>query len=340
MIYMRPATPADIETLMRISNAVGSGMSSMPTDRQTWQHKLSVSEQSFSKRVTAPEGEIYFLVMVDGETDQIVGTAAVYAGVGLDQPFYSYKVSTLVSHSAELGKKNTMGVLYLVNDYTGCTEIGSLYLSPDYRRDGNGRFLSRSRFLLLADFPERFGDTIIAEMRGWQNAAGKSPFWEHLGRKFFGLGFENADYMSAVKGNQFITDLMPRHPIYVDLLPEEARHAIGKPHDASRPALSLLEKEGFRNAGYIDIFDGGPTVQCQRVNIQTLRQTAHHPVGRIVPDREIGAETPYIISNGNLTSYRLVCQPLRIDGDGQAVIGEETARHLQVQPLDRISFAP
>ena len=37
---------------------------------------------------------------------------------------------------------------------------------------------------------------------------------------------------------------------------------IGKVHPQTAPARTVLEKEGFRYLNYIDIFDGGPTLEC------------------------------------------------------------------------------
>ncbi|OUR75275.1 hypothetical protein A9Q83_17735 [Alphaproteobacteria bacterium 46_93_T64] len=338
MIVIRPAKTSDLNCLLEISMATGSGMSSMPSDLNSWAAKIKKSEESFAKQASAPEGEIYFMVMEDSETSKIVGTTAIYAGVGLDQPFFSYKVSKLVSFSKGLDKKNQMNVLHLVNDFTGATEIGSLFLDKDYRKNGNGRFLSRGRFLMISDFPDRFGDPIFAEMRGWQDEEGRSPFWEHLGRKFFGLGFENADFMSSVKGNQFIADLMPRHPIYADLLPTSAQEVIGEPHGASAPALRLLEKEGFRKSGYVDIFDGGPTVHCQSGNIETIRNVQTRKVSNLVEDREITDTTRYIISNRSSNDYRLVNQSLTLHQDGTVFMGRASAKALHVSIGDTITY--
>jgi len=338
MIIIRPARKEDLNGLLEISHATGSGMSSMPSDLDSWATKIHKSEESFAKHASAPEGEIYFMVMEDDESNKIVGTTAIYAGVGLDQPFFSYKVSTLVSFSAGLDKKNQMNVLHLVNDFTGATEIGSLFLDKDYRKNGNGRFLSRSRFLMISDFPDRFGDPIFAEMRGWQDEEGRSPFWDHLGQKFFGLGFENADFMSAVKGNQFVSDLMPRHPIYTDLLPKTAQTVIGEPHSSSAPALRLLEKEGFRKSGYVDIFDGGPTVQCQSNNIDTVRRSKSGTLAKIVPDKELSNSPLFIISNRSSKDYRLVNQPLICSGDDTLTIGEHTAKALHVSAGEKIAY--
>lgn len=42
----------------------------------------------------------------------------------------------------------------------------------------------------------------------------------------------------------------------------EARDVIGQVHPQTAPARAVLEKEGFRYRNYIDIFDGGPTLEC------------------------------------------------------------------------------
>ena len=94
--------------------------------------------------------------------------------------------------------------------------------------------------------------------------------YQQEARKFLGLAemreasmdFDRADYLTGVGQKTFVAELMPKHPIYIDLLPETARAVIREPHPNTRPALSLLESEGFRCEGYVDIFDAGPTVQA------------------------------------------------------------------------------
>lgn len=339
MIFIRPAQADDLESLLNISLVTGSGMSSMPSDLESWKTKISTSIESFAKNAEQSNGEIYFMVMEDSDTAEVIGTTAIYAGVGLDQPFYSYKVSKLVSFSQELKKKNALEILHLVNDFTGATEIGSLFLHPQYRKDGNGRFLSRGRFVMISDFPQRFGEPIIAELRGWQDKQGVSPFWEHLGQKFFGLGFENADFMSSVKGKQFISDLMPRHPIYADILPADAQSVIGKAHNSSAPALRLLEKEGFRPSGYVDIFDGGPTVQCQSQNIKTIRDTNCGAIKQILTRSELPQDgSRFMISNRSAQNYRLICDYLIVDEDGRISISETAAKTLNLNVGDTASY--
>jgi len=81
-------------------------------------------------------------------------------------------------------------------------------------------------------------------------------------QKEFSLKQRKADYLSAIGNKQFISDLMPKYPIYVPLLPEPAREVIGQVHKATLPAYNMLKLEGFQDSGYVDIFDAGPTVEA------------------------------------------------------------------------------
>jgi len=125
--------------------------------------------------------------------------------------------------------------------------------------------------MFIARHRQRFGDRVVAELRGWMQG-GVSPFWEAVGKPFFGGDFFEADRHNALHGNQFIADLMPRYPIYVTMLPEAAQAAIGKAHENSVPAQRMLENEGFAFDGYVDIFDAGPTVCVATDQIRTIRE--------------------------------------------------------------------
>src|SRR5690606_4411775 len=127
---------------------------------------------------------------------------------------------------------------------------------------------------------------VIAEIRGVTDANGDAPFYDHLAKHFFHMTFEEADSNSAIRGNQFIADLMPKYPIYVNLLPEEARAVIGQPLEASRPAMMMLQKQGFSYEGYVDIFDAGPTVQAERSKIRAVAQSRRARVADIVDSIE------------------------------------------------------
>ena len=86
------------------------------------------------------------------------------------------------------------------------------------RAGGSGALLARSRYLFIKLHRARFGDRVLAELRGVMDEAGNAPFWDALAGRFFGMTFPEADEFNAVHGTQFIADLMPKTPIYVALL--------------------------------------------------------------------------------------------------------------------------
>ena len=57
-------------------------------------------------------------------------------------------------------------MLHLVAEHNGPCEIGSLFLAPVHRGGHNGRVLSLSRFLFMADHEHCFDPVVLAEMRG------------------------------------------------------------------------------------------------------------------------------------------------------------------------------
>ncbi|GLS26346.1 arginine N-succinyltransferase [Marinibactrum halimedae] len=351
-MIIRNARMSDLEALLKLSASVPGGMTSMPFDEEAWKRKLTLAEESLGYCPSEEKEAIYFLVLEDPDTQEVVGTAGVHAGVGRKRPFYNYKLSKHVKASEVLNITVASNLLNLVNDLTGETEFTSLFIKPEYRRDKLGQFLSRSRFMLINDFPERFGDIVFAEIRGWLDHEGNSPFWDNVGKKFFNVPYHKADFISAVSGSQFISDLMPRFPVYLELLPEEAVNVIGKPHRDSVAAMKLLEKEGFRYQGVVDIFDAGPVVECNRRYIESMNKARYVTVHEIVEDqasvktytKELALSgqsqtcTHSIMSNGVLNDYRLVMDHLSWNDEYQAVICSATANALGVVAGDQIQF--
>jgi arginine N-succinyltransferase len=335
MMLIRPATLNDLDALKRLAVEAGTGMTTLPANRTLLAKKLKASTESFASAISEPGAESYLLVMEDTANGRVVGSSAIIAAVGLTRPFYSYKVINLMHTSRELNKYETVRVLQMVNEYRGTTEIATLYLTPDYRRDGNGKLLSRSRFMLMAEFPERFSNLVMAEIRGVHDERGHSVFWESLGRHFFDMEFSMADYLVAQGRHQFIADLMPKFPIYIRLLPKEAQAVIGVAHEASWPALELLKHEGFRFEGCVDVFDAGPTVHCPLEHIRTVAQSKR---ARIAGVEGVIESRPFMISTTRLDSFRVCQGNLRIGPAGTVHVTREMAATLGVQVGDTLRF--
>src|SRR5207302_321780 len=246
MLVIRPIALPDLDQLEALTALTGYGLTTLPRDKQLLRRRIRESIRGFEKLTDddRPRGETYLFVMEDLSTGKVVGTSAIVAKVGGFDPFYAYRIETTVHESKMLKVRKEVQVLHLVREHDGPCEIGSLFLAPQYRRGGAGRLLSLCRFLFMAQFPEYFDPEVIAEMRGVVDEKGGSPLWDHLGRHFFDIDYPTADYLSMVN-KRFIADLMPKHPIYIPLLPKDAQAVIGKVHEQTEPALRMLEAEGF-----------------------------------------------------------------------------------------------
>lgn len=335
MMLVRPVRVSDHGELLALAQEAGIGMTSLPPDPEVLRRKIARSVASCAGECEA-ETEGFLFVLQDTENGRLVGTAGVVAHVGIKEPFYSYKLSTIVQASEPLEVYSHHHVLHMVNDYTHATEIGSLFLSAEYRKDGIGRLLSRCRYLMLAEFPELFSEVVISEIRGVQDEHGESPFYKNLAQHFFKMPFKTADFIHATKGGQFISDLMPRYPVYMNLLDEKAQAVIGVPLAASLPAMNLLEKEGFRYQGYIDVFDAGPTMQAERSAIRTVRKSKRTALAEIGPV-EPGAKT--MVSTTRREDFRVAFTEIGVGKSG-LVIPPEAAEALEVRVGDMLRYMP
>ena len=270
MIRVRPAQQRDLPQLLELASKAGRGMTTMPQNERAMSNRIYLSQEAFAKSAPCDKGETFFLILeID---DDIAGTCCIFTKLGADRPFYSYRLSHITNQSPDLDIRVNTKILHQVNDYHDFTEIGTLFVDPDKRMKGVGRMLSFSRFMLMAANPGRFGENIMAEIRGWSDEEESFPFWRAIGEKFFQMDFVEADKRSAHEF-RFIADLMPKYPVYANLLSDEAQAILGKPHDHSKPAMELLKSQGFRYNNLIDIFDGGPSVDTHIDNIVLIKET-------------------------------------------------------------------
>jgi len=331
MIIIRPIQHSDYDSLHRIAIESGHGFTSLPVNEELLRNRIARAEQSFNKPVTQPGDEGYLFVMEDTETNTVVGTSGIEAAVGLDDAFYHYHLGKVVHTSRELNIYNTVETLSLCNDYTGASEICTLFLSESHRKNNNGRFLSRFRFLFMAEHTERFSDTVIAEMRGVSDENGRSPFWDWLEEHFFSMDFPTADYLTGIGKKVFIAELMPKYPIYVNLLSKDAQQVINKVHNNTVPALRLLEAEGFERRGYVDIFDGGPTVETSKNSIRTVRHSNKYQV--LIG--HVDEQDKHFVCNTKVADFRATQAYVSVrDTAKQVVISQEVANALLITEGD------
>ena len=302
-MVIRPIEPNDIESLYELAASVGVGMNSLPADKEFLSGKIHRADESFHQNI-AKEQASYLFVLVDTTDNKAIGVCGIEASIGWDEPWFTYRISPVVHACNDIDVYTKTPTLFLSNDQVGYSELCSLLLHPNHRHNRNGALLSRCRFMFIQQFRELFGHKLFAEMRGFNDQEGRSPFWDHLGKKFFNMEFERIDFLTGRGQRSIIAELMPKYPVYTHLLPEAARECIGKVHPNTQPALEMLKQEGLRFENYIAVFDGGPVVESTIDDLRLIKES--QSLVAIVKNNLPEQEQILIISNQSLTNFRCV----------------------------------
>ena len=323
-MIVRPVRSADLPALLELASSTGAGLTTLPANAERLQHRISWAERAF--RGEAERADADYLFVLEADDGRVVGISAIAGAVGKREPWFNYRIGLTVSASQELGIHREIPTLFLANDLTGNSELCSLFLQTEQRNGCNGRLLSKARLLFIAEFRELFADKVIAEMRGNSDDKGRSPFWESLGRHFFKMDFSRADYLTGLGNKSFVAELMPKFPLYTCFLSAEARATLGRVHPDTEPALAMLQAEGFRYQGYVDIFDAGPAIEAETDKIRAVRDSQTLLLAIGTPGDEA---IPYLIHNRNREECRITAAAAR-QAAGTLVVDAQTARRLQL----------
>ena len=325
MTYIiRPARLDDLQHVYEMAKSTGGGFTNLPPNREILRNRLASAEVSFARTEDVVGDDFFFFILEHAQSKEVHGTCLIFSKIGQTWPFYSYRIGTLTQFSKEFNRTFKADTLSLSTDFDGTSEVGGLYLHPHSRAGGLGLLLARSRYLFIKMHRARFADRTIAELRGVQDEAGGSPFWDGVAGRFFGMSFPEADSFNAVHGNQFIADLMPKTPIYTAMLPESALAVMGKPHVSGRAALRMLENEGFVYDCYVDIFDGGPTVSVTTDQIETIKKAQSASI-MAISDLPDDRSTKVLIAAGKLSDFRCGYGFLEQGTDGVTIDPEAAA---------------
>lgn len=333
-LVVRAIERRDLDGLLALAQQAGDGMTTLKPDRDALSARLEIACASFAETIP-PAQRDYLFVMEDMAHGRLAGVCAIKAAVGLDETFYNYHMGTVVHSSKELDVYSRMETLNLANDLTGSGELCSLFLHPDYRHGDSGKLLSKSRLLFIAQYPHLFPDKLIAELRGFQRADGISPFWESLGRHFFKMGFDRADDLSSLGKKSFIAELMPRYPLYIALLPQQAQDVIGKVHEATAPARRMLEQEGMYFEGYVDIFDAGPVLQAHIRELRVVRDSSLSVVDEQSRRGSGSARAVTLVSNTVLSRFRVIASS-SVPSKNRLSLSRDALRLLDCAPGDTV----
>lgn len=334
-LLFRAAGPGDLDAFERIAAASATGITTLPADRGILRDKLERSAQAFASKDDASGEEIYLFVVEDLATGQVVGTSGIAASAGFADRFYSYRNEMVVHASAALKASTRTHTLHLCHDLTGHTLLTSFFIDPAYADTLAPQLLSRARLLFVAEFANRFADRLAAESPGLSDDTGRCPFWDAVGRRFFAMDYPQIERLTGGRAKGFIAELMPQSPIYVPLLPEEAQWAIGQLHPVGELPFSILLDEGFDTETYVDIFDGGPTVDARAAMLKTVARSRHITAATGLPS---AAGPWHLVAGTRRPGFSAVLR--RADPSIEALaLDEATQRHLQATPGTPLRWA-
>ncbi|UUM27273.1 arginine N-succinyltransferase [Acinetobacter colistiniresistens] len=336
MMIVRHAAHRDLDDIYRLAQRAGEsgiGLTSLPPNKDILAERITRTTRTLDGLAEKCEAS-YLFVLEDTSIHKIVGVSAIEVAVGLNEPFYNFRVAKQVHASKALNVYKAFDTLFLSNDHTGCSELCTLFLDPEYRKNQNGKFLSKIRFLFIAAFRSFFEERLIAEMRGFSDQNGHSPFWDSLGNLFFNMDFAAADYLSGTGQKVFIAELMPRFPVYVDLLSLEARRVIAEVHPHTLPAAKVLMSEGLKYQGYVDIFDAGPTLEANTADLRAVNESRLLKVS-IVEQVET-TETHYLVANDQYRDYCVLLMMNKVSESDTLQVTVAQAQALNVNEQDEV----
>lgn len=338
MLLLRDAQPGDLPGLRALARVLDTV--NLPDQPAALRRILTRSRDSFAGRPRDPLKRQYVFVAEDAR-GRVVGTSMVIAQHGTrESPCTFFQVSEREHYSGTLDRHFRHQVLSLGFHFDGPTEIGGLVVDP--RRRGGaeqpGRQLSCVRFLYMAAFPERFRETVLAELMPPLRPDGRSDFWEAFGRRFTGLDYPVADKLSR-ENKEFIQQLFPPHDVYASLLPRGVQRLLGTVGPATRPAERLLRSLGFRPVGRIDPFDGGPHYEARLQDVSLVR--AHRVAALAARPLEDDAPEALVarLATRGRSRFRAVRTPALLRA-GRLHLPAQAAARLGARPGERLHLVP
>jgi arginine N-succinyltransferase len=343
---IRGALVTDEEQLLDVARHLNTV--NLPADREEIRGILELSSKSFSGAIKDPRRREYVFVLVDLDRQRIVGTSMIVGQLGRrDAPYIYVDVSEEERYSATLDTHFRHVVLKIGYSYNGPTEIGGLIVSPDYRKrpERLGLMISYVRFLFLRMHREWFKDELLAELLPPLEPDGTSYLWDAVGRKFTGMTYADADRLSK-KNKEFVKGLFPEGAIYASLLPQQAQDVIGKVGAQTKGVEKMLRRIGFRYAGRVDPFDGGPHFTAATDEVALVARSHRARVTKLLAASDVPKTRALVaLETTEPPFFRGVWAPWRAAGESGALgsegeIASDSAERLGLAEGDEVWVLP
>lgn len=338
MFVLRDVQKSDLDDLLKVAGALNSV--NLPSNRDALEEIIDKSCRSFSGKVKEPLEREYLFVLEDERNHQLVGTSMIIAQHGTrEAPHIYLDVSWREHYSQMIDKHFKHPLLSIGYNYDGPTEIGGLVVDPRYRGEGKpGKQLSFVRFLFIAMHRKLFRDRVLAELLPPLMPDGRSILWEHFGRKFTGLNYQEADKLSR-QSKEFIQQLWPQTDVYATFFPDKVKNTIGKVGPNTEPVRKMLEKVGFKYVERIDPFDGGPHFEADTKDIAVVQRYRRAKVAEEALERQTEDYLVAVERSSGKSRFRAV-KSACVLVDDTAQLPAATRDALGVQSGDRVHVVP
>lgn len=337
MLFVRPGRLADLDALEHMARTAQPVLHSLPHDRRALEARVALSEDSFRAEVDFPGEEFYLFVLEDSETGKLLGTASIVAAAGYSEPFYAFRNDALIHASRELHVNRKIHALTMSHELTGKSRLAGFYIDPSLRGNAAAHLMSRSRMMYIAANRKRFTSEVFSLLLGVTDDNGVSPFWEAVGRKFFGRNFADIEIESGGRSRTFIAEVMPSYPVYVPLLPESAQRVLGEPDEKALLAYEIHLEEGFETDRFVDIFDAGPVLTAQIDRSACVTHNENRPV---LEATAAAQGTTYLVASNRTGDFRCVLADLPGERKAGAPLPQAVRAALGVQLDDAVRCVP
>ncbi|MCE0495858.1 arginine N-succinyltransferase [Vibrio salinus] len=336
MIILRPAKLSDINQIERLADESGTLVCTLPAIRELLVKKIEKSIHSFEQDILSPGEEFYLFVLEEIDSGQILGTGAVNALAGFHDPFYSFRNDTMIHSSRELNVHSRIHALKLNHDLSDHSQLCTFYVVPSMHNTEYPKLVTLGRLLFMAAHEERFTNEWMAVLPGIADENGRAPFWEHVGRKFFGIDYNQVEYYHGTLEKTFIAELMPHYPLYVPLIDEEAQQVMGQVHSDAELQCHLLSEQGFEPDKYLEIFDGGPILTAPKSAVRLARETCFGVIQSGVNGIESSLNR-YIIGYESKDGFQVIMVSA-MPSDNGLIVGEKVIQQLGIEENTSICF--
>lgn len=329
MFRIRQSRGEDVDQILEVAEHLDTV--NLPAKRDHLERILQLSQASFDATVAVADRE-YLFVLEDLATDRVIGTSMILAQHGTRRaPHIFFRVENDERYSYTLDRYFVHRVLRIGYNYDGPTEIGGLTLLPSYRGNalGLGRLLSYARFLFIRMHRALFRDHVLSELLPPLEPDGTSRLWEHVGRHFTGLSYQEADLLSK-DNKEFITALFPHDPIHCELLPAEVAGIIGQVGPETRGVEKMLRRIGFDYAGQIDPFDGGPHFTARTDDISLVQGGRRVTAAAITDDRALAPAIVAVDRELPGVGFRAVGTKIQLHDDGRIGLADDVRARLEL----------